>query len=90
MGHMVEDTKDLIAGLKPPGVEVFCSHGSKVDTTERVVYPPGAFPTDTSHSSKLENKEGVEGKFWPFPSGSPELIKGDGDGTVNIRSLEVC
>ena len=24
MGHMVEDTKHLIAGLTPPGVEVFC------------------------------------------------------------------
>lgn len=24
MGHMVEDTKDLVAKLTPPGVEVFC------------------------------------------------------------------
>ena len=26
--------------------------------------------------------------WWPFPKG-PSLVKGDGDGTVNIRSLEV-
>ena len=84
MGHMVEDTKDLLAGLKAPGVEVFCSHGSKVDTTERLVYPAGAFPTNRT----VTGKEG--GQFWPFPSGDPKLIKGDGDGTVNIRSLEVC
>jgi len=28
--------------------------------------------------------------FWPFPSKDPTMIKGDGDGTVNIRSLEGC
>ena len=84
MGHMVEDTKDLIAGLTAPGVEVFCSHGSKVDTTERLIYPAGAFPTNRT----VSGEEG--GQFWPFPSGDPKLIKGDGDGTVNIRSLEVC
>merc|ERR1712179_361236 len=27
--------------------------------------------------------------LWPWPSG-PSLIKGDGDGTVNIRSLQGC
>ena len=27
-------------------------------------------------------------QFWPFPT-EPSLVKGDGDGTVNIRSLKV-
>ena len=33
---------------------------------------------------KLHFKKGV------FPNGSPQVINGDGDGTVNIRSLEYC
>ena len=59
MASMVEDTRDLLAGLPPPQVEVFCTHGtqvtvqerealveveSQVDTTERLVYPAGTFP----------------------------------------------
>ena len=28
-------------------------------------------------------------QFWPFPNTEPTLVKGDGDGTVNIRSLKV-
>jgi len=87
-GSMVNDTKELLGSLPPPGVEVFCNHGSKVDTTEKLVYPPGNFPppqkkvfTSLSNSSL---------KLWPFPSYEPTLIKGDGDGTVNIRSLEGC
>lgn len=58
------------------------SHGSKVETTERLVYPPGSFP------AKRTKREGEKATFWPFVSG-PTLVKGDGDGTVNIRSLEV-
>ena len=27
-------------------------------------------------------------QWWPFPT-EPSLVKGDGDGTVNIRSLKV-
>ena len=65
---MREDTKDLIAGLPPPNVEVFCLHGSGVDTTEKLVYKKGE-----------------------FPGADPSLIlKGDGDGTVNWRSLIGC
>ena len=58
------------------------SHGSKVETTERLVYPPGTFP------GQKTKREGEKATFWPFPSG-PSLVKGDGDGTVNLRSLEV-
>ena len=59
------------------------SHGSKVDTTERLVYPPGTFPV------KRIKREGEKASFWPWPVSGPTLVKGDGDGTVNIRSLEV-
>jgi len=79
MAEMVKDTKVLLAGFPAPNVEVFCSHGSKVDTTETVVYPKGSYP------SKGKGKK----LSWPWPSG-PSLIKGDGDGTVNIRSLQGC
>ena len=89
MEMMVEDTKDLIAGLKPPQVEVFCLHGSKVDTTERLVYPPGAFPNTATVSNAPDQENDTNVGFWPFPSYDPTIIKGDGDGTVNIRSLEV-
>ena len=58
------------------------SHGSKVETTERLVYPPGTFPV------KRSKREGEKASFWPWPGSGPTLVKGDGDGTVNIRSLE--
>jgi len=65
---MREDTEHLLSGLPPPQVEVFCVHGSGVDTTEKLVY-----------------KEGE------FPGSDPSLIlKGNGDGTVNWRSLIGC
>jgi len=65
---MREDTKNLIAGLPAPEVEVFCMHGSGVATTEKLVYKAGE-----------------------FPGSDPSLIvKGDGDGTVNWRSLIGC
>ena len=109
MSMMVEDTKDLIAGLPAPGVEVrervrfslksigclkvFCTHGSKVDTTERLIYPPGSFPMDNvlEEEALVQNvtgEENLKAGWWPWPS-DPTLVQGDGDGTVNIRSLEV-
>jgi len=83
MASMVEDTKDLLAGFPAPNVEVYCTHGSKVPTTERVVYPKGTFPP------AVQSKAPGNRTWWPFPS-DPDLVKGDGDGTVNIRSLEGC
>ena len=53
-----------------------------METTERLVYPPGTFPGQET------KREGEKATFWPFPSG-PSLVKGDGDGTVNLKSLEV-
>eukprot|EP00092_Neocalanus_flemingeri_P104330 GFUD01133612.1.p1 GENE.GFUD01133612.1~~GFUD01133612.1.p1 ORF type:complete len:534 (+),score=122.31 GFUD01133612.1:70-1602(+) len=87
MAEMVEDTKGLLAEFPPPNVEVFCSHGSKVDTTERVVYPKGSFPAPVKQMLIKDDVSSL--KIWPF-SNDPTLIKGDGDGTVNIRSLEGC
>ena len=65
---MREDTASLLAGLPAPGVEVFCLHGSGVDTVEKLVYKAGEFPG----------------------SDPSVVIKGDGDGTVNTRSLLGC
>jgi len=64
---MREDTQNLISVLNPPDVEVFCLHGSGVDTVEKLVYEKGYFP-------------GL----------NPTEVKGDGDGTVNMRSLLAC
>ena len=86
MASMVEDTKGLLAGFPAPNVEVFCSHGSKVDTTETVVYPKGSFPSAAVKQVATDSLSSL--KIWPWPS-APSMIKGDGDGTVNIRSLEV-
>ena len=122
MASMVEDTRGLLAGLPPPQVEVFCTHGtqvtvqereavvevgSQVDTTERLIYPVGTFPpTEAMLSlSRREHNHGLKVnevparpppalllplplQIWPWPAG-PSLVKGDGDGTVNIRSLKV-
>merc|ERR1740137_65413 len=87
MASMVEDTEVLLTGFPPPNIEVFCSHGSKIDTTERVVYPKGSFPKLKKEIVVDDNVSNL--RIWPFPK-SPSLIKGDGDGTVNTRSLEGC
>ena len=49
-----------------------------MDTTERLVFPAGAFPA----------REASPGLY--LARGKPELVLGDGDGTVNTRSLEVA
>jgi len=92
MAMMVDDTKGLLGGLPPPQVEVFCIHGSEVSTTERVIYPPGSFPPSLAarrHQQKPSSNKSNNLKWWPFPT-EPSLVKGDGDGTVNIRSLKGC
>jgi len=90
MAMMVNDTKGLLGGLPPPQVEVFCIHGSEVNTTERVIYPPGSFPPALSPRRRQQtSNKSKNSKWWPFPS-EPSLVKGDGDGTVNIRSLKGC
>ena len=74
-------------------MKVFCTHGSKVDTTERLIYPPGSFPLDDIEEEEAVMRNATEAAdkkegWWPWPS-DPTMIKGDGDGTVNIRSLKV-
>ena len=74
-------------------MKVFCTHGSKVDTTERLIYPPGSFPMDNvlEEEAMIQNvtrEENLKAGWWPWPS-DPTLVQGDGDGTVNIRSLKV-
>jgi len=92
MAMMVDDTKGLLGGLPPPQVEVFCIHGSEVNTTERVIYPPGSFPPSLAarrQQPQPSSNKSNNLKWWPFPT-EPSLVKGDGDGTVNIRSLKGC
>ena len=36
----------------------------------------------------VTREENLKAGWWPWPS-DPTLIQGDGDGTVNIRSLKV-
>lgn len=61
------DTKDLLNINVPPGVQIHCLHGSKVDTAEKFTWPAGNFPDH-----------------------QPQANYGDGDGTVNMRSLKGC
>lgn len=61
------DVRDLISAKKPPGIEVHCLHGHKVNTPQRLDYT-------------LRN----------FPDAKPKVINGDGDGTVNLVSLQAC
>lgn len=60
--------------MVPPGVEVHCLYGYNVST-------PDAF-------SYLNLKGGE--KTWNWFDYQPDVIEGNGDGTVNIRSLEAC
>lgn len=65
--NMFMDTENLLRGLIPPQVPVYCIHGSGVPTPDILVFSKGQFP-DTY----------------------PGEVDGDGDGTVNIRSLLGC
>lgn len=61
------DVKNLTSLRKPPGVEVHCLHGQKVNTMEYLDYASGG-----------------------FPDAKPKPSYGDGDGTVNLISLQAC
>lgn len=65
--EMWMDSKDTVSQLEHPGVDTTCIFGSKIDTTEKLIF-------------KSSND-------WPD---SPQVIKGDGDGTVHRTSLEAC
>lgn len=42
------------------------------------------------HGNQIDTTEKLIYKARTFPQGSPKIINGDGDGTVNIKSLESC
>lgn len=62
-----KDNEKYQLNFSPPGVEIHCLYGYKIDTVEKLYYKPGT-----------------------SIDGYPQLIPGDGDGTVNLRSLEGC
>lgn len=62
-----KDNEKYQLNFSPPGVEMHCLYGEKVDTVEKLYYKPGTSVDDY-----------------------PQLIPGDGDGTVNLRSLKGC
>lgn len=64
---MYKDMEPFTKDFSPLGVEIHCLYGYGIDTTDRLFYKSGQFPTSY-----------------------PTLIPGDGDGTVNRRSLEAC
>ena len=66
--NMWLDVKNLTYNLTPPGVEVFCIHGTGLDTMDKLIYEKNRFPDE-----------------------QPDNIEyADGDGTVNIESLQGC
>lgn len=84
---MRKDTAPYQLNFHPPGVEVHCLYGANVNTVERF---------DKSNTTRYKKIT-----FSPFfcrlyykpgtwLSDYPTLVYGDGDGTVNRRSLEGC
>lgn len=74
------------ADFTAPGVEVHCLYGEGSPTVER--YACSKIHTENLDADanlfnfRLNYKTGL--------SGSPTLVSGDGDGTVNARSLKAC
>ncbi|KAJ6666108.1 hypothetical protein lerEdw1_001012 [Lerista edwardsae] len=65
--YMWNSTKDMLKGLPPPGVEVYCLYGTGLPTAETYIYDDR------------------------FPYEDPvDVVYGDGDDTVNRRSMELC
>lgn len=72
----------------PPGVEIHCLHGSMVDTVEKSI-------NGNLHCANRNQFSSFSFRlYYPKTSdlvdGAPTLMNGDGDGTVNLRSLEAC
>lgn len=81
--------KDTIkyADFTAPGVEVHCLYGEGYPTVERYenerkYQTKSSHSRDSSFDFRLNYKTGL--------GGSPTLVSGDGDGTVNVRSLRAC
>lgn len=66
--NMWVDVRNLTYDLTPPGVEVYCVHGTGLDTMDKLIYEKNRFPDE-----------------------QPDKIEyADGDGTVNVESLQAC
>ncbi|NP_001087677.1 lecithin-cholesterol acyltransferase L homeolog [Xenopus laevis] len=52
--YMWEDTKGLIEGLPPPGVEVYCIYGTGIPTAETYIYGEG-FPNEPAIDIKYSD-----------------------------------
>lgn len=87
--EMYLDAVPYLKDFEPPGVEVHCLYGYGIPTVEKW----DDFSNNTSitrsvffHLSAFSRLHYSEGKF----PAQPTLVTGDGDGTVNLRSLQSC
>lgn len=92
-----KDNEKYQLDFTAPGVEVHCLYGSKVNTVEKFVYTLFCYIKNLIIFRLVMSCLKFAFIFYrlyykPGTSidGYPELIFGDGDGTVNIRSLEAC
>lgn len=81
---MRKDTISYQLNFQPPGVEVHCLYGANVNTVERYNRCYNLINFLSQFFFRLYYKPGT------WLSDYPTLIYGDGDGTVNRRSLEGC
>ncbi|KAK3761141.1 hypothetical protein RRG08_022545 [Elysia crispata] len=56
--EMRQDTQDLIRDITPPGVRMYCVHGSDLPTPGTLVFGPGEFP-DTFPKNIPDNGDGT-------------------------------
>lgn len=86
--EMRKDSLEYSLNFTAPGVELHCMFGSGFNTVERQI-----------HTVTLINLKSIPIRAFCFSlnyeksydfSGKPTLVYGDGDGTVNRRSLEAC
>lgn len=84
---MYQDVKPYMDN-RPLGVEVHCFHGSCVPTIDKYVFDP--LNIDYKHEYNMNSLlyRIVYKGVGSFPCKHPIFQTGDGDGTVNIRSLE--
>ncbi|KAM4722985.1 phosphatidylcholine-sterol acyltransferase [Rhinophrynus dorsalis] len=82
--YMWEDTKGLLEGLPPPGVDVYCIYGTGIPTAETYIYGEG-FPNEPPLDIKYSDGDDTVHKR------SMELCKkwhGEQDKKVHVFELE--
>lgn len=75
--------------LDPPGVKVsrmFCGRAAVLNNPNN----PGCFQVHCIYGTGIETPEQFSWAKGYFPDYPPSIVFGDGDGTVNRRSAEVC